>query len=54
MFEDVKAIYKNDPALLGNFFKKTEVILYPGLYSIAVHRYISHPLQELKFIRVQK
>jgi len=41
MFEDIKAIYKNDPAA-----KNLEVILYPCLQAIVVHRYISHPLYE--------
>jgi len=48
MFEDIKAIYRNDPALLGNVFKKIEVILYPGLYAIVIHRYLSHPLYQIK------
>jgi serine O-acetyltransferase len=48
MFEDIKAIYRNDPALMGNFFTKIEVILYPGLYAIVIHRYISHPLYSIK------
>jgi len=39
MFEDIKAIYKNDPAARG-----LEPVLYPGLHAIIVHRYISHPL----------
>jgi len=39
MFEDIKAIYKNDPAA-----KPFEFLLYPGLHAIAIHRYISHPL----------
>lgn len=39
MFEDIKAIYKNDPAARG-----FEPILYPGLHAIVVHRYVSHPL----------
>jgi serine O-acetyltransferase len=43
MFEDIKAIYKNDPAARG-----LEAILYPGLHAIAVHRYISHPLYKIK------
>ena len=47
MFEDVRAIYRNDPALRGNIFKKIEVILYPGLYAIVIHRYISHPLYQI-------
>ena len=43
MFEDIKAIYKNDPAV-----KNIEFLLYPGLHSIIIHRYISHPLYKLK------
>ncbi|MBI5148065.1 serine acetyltransferase [Candidatus Pacearchaeota archaeon] len=39
MFEDVKAIYKNDPAV-----RNIEFLLYPGLHAIVVHRYITHPL----------
>lgn len=48
MFDDFKAIVKNDPALKGNFLKMSEVILYPGLYAIILHRYISHPFYILK------
>ena len=48
MFEDFKAIVANDPALKGNFLKRTEVILYPGLYAVIFHIYISHPLYLLK------
>ena len=47
MFEDFKAIYRNDPALAGPL-KWTEVILYPCLHCIIVHRYLSHPLYRLK------
>jgi serine O-acetyltransferase len=43
MFEDVRAIYKNDPAARG-----LEPILYPGLHAIAVHRYLSHRLYNLR------
>jgi serine O-acetyltransferase len=43
MFEDIKAIYKNDPAARG-----LEPILYPGLHAIIIHRYISHPLYKIK------
>jgi len=39
MFEDVKAIYRNDPAV-----KNIEFLLYPCLHAIVVHRYFSHPL----------
>lgn len=39
MFEDIKAIYRNDPAARG-----LEPALYPGLHAIIAHRYISHPL----------
>lgn len=42
MFEDVKAIFKNDPAA-----KNIEFLLYSGLHSIVVHRYVSHPLYEI-------
>lgn len=43
MFEDIKAIYKNDPAAKG-----IEAILYPGLHAIIVHRYLCHPLYRLR------
>jgi serine O-acetyltransferase len=43
MFEDINAIYRNDPAARG-----LEPILYPGLHAIIVHRYISHPLYKIK------
>jgi serine O-acetyltransferase len=43
MFEDIKAIRRNDPACRG-----LEFLLYPGLHAIIIHRYISHPLYRLK------
>lgn len=43
MFEDIKAIKRNDPAARG-----LEFILYPGLHAIIVHRYIVHPLYKIK------
>ena len=43
MFEDVKAIYRNDPAC-----KNAEFILYPCLHAIVAHRYVVHPLYRLK------
>lgn len=43
MFSDIKAIYRNDPAARG-----LEVILYPGLHAILTHRFISHPLYNIK------
>jgi serine O-acetyltransferase len=43
MFEDIKAIYRNDPAARGIQF-----ILYPGLHSIVLHRYLIHPLYIIK------
>jgi serine O-acetyltransferase len=43
MFEDIKAIYKNDPAA-----RNIEFILYPGWQAVTVHKLISHPLFELK------
>lgn len=42
MFEDIKSIYKNDPASKG-----IEFILYPCLHAIVVHRYLAHPLYQL-------
>ncbi len=47
MFEDIKAVYKNDPAARG-----LEFILYPGLHAILMHRYLCHPLYiiRLKFL----
>jgi serine O-acetyltransferase len=44
MFEDIKVIYKNDPAAKGIQF-----ILYPGFHAIVMHRYLSHPLYRIKF-----
>jgi serine O-acetyltransferase len=43
MFEDIKAIFRNDPAS-----KNIEFLIYPGLHAIVVHRYISHPLYKIK------
>ncbi len=47
MFEDVKAINKNDPAAGGLQF-----LLYPGLLALVIYRYFSHPLYKkgLKFL----
>jgi len=42
MFNDIKAIYRNDPAAKGIQF-----LLYPGLHAIVLHRYISHPLYSI-------
>ncbi len=43
MFEDVKAINKNDPSAGGMRF-----VLYPGLLAIVIYRYLSHPLYIIK------
>ena len=43
MFEDIKSIFKNDPAARG-----LEPLLYPGLHAIILHRYLSHPLYKLR------
>lgn len=42
MFEDVKAIHRNDPAC-----KNIEFLLYPCLHAIVAHRYVIHPLYRL-------
>ena len=54
MFEDIKAVFRNDPALKGNPLKALEVILYPGLHSIIVHRLISHPLYQIKILFIPR
>jgi serine O-acetyltransferase len=43
MFESIRAIYKNDPAV-----KNIEFLLYPGLYATFIHKYVSHPMYRLK------
>jgi serine O-acetyltransferase len=43
MFEDIKAIYSNDPAA-----KPFEFLLYPSFHAIVTHRYISHPMYNLR------
>ncbi len=43
MFEDIKAIFRNDPSA-----KNIEFLIYPSLHVIFVHRYISHPLYKIK------
>lgn len=48
MFEDIRALFRNDPALKGNPLRAIEFILYPGLHAIIIHRYISHPLYYLR------
>jgi serine O-acetyltransferase len=42
MFEDIKAIRRNDPAC-----RNIEFLLYPCLHAITVHRYVTHPLYRL-------
>lgn len=43
MVEDIKVIFKNDPAAKGLQF-----LLYPGLHAIVIHRYLSHPFYKIK------
>lgn len=43
MINEIKAIYKNDPAARG-----LEPFLYPGLHAIVVHKYISHNLYRIR------
>ncbi len=43
LWEDIKAIYRNDPAARG-----LEVILYPSLHAMIFHRLICHPLYGLR------
>jgi serine O-acetyltransferase len=48
MFGEIQAIISNDPAVRGGALRKLEVVLYPGLYAIVVHRFLSNPLYRLK------
>jgi len=43
MINEIKAIYRNDPAARG-----LEPILYPGLHAIIIHKCISHNLYKIK------
>ena len=43
MFDDIRAILRNDPAARG-----LEPLLYPGLHAIVAHRYLSHPLYRVR------
>lgn len=43
LIEDIRAIYRNDPAA-----KNIEFLLYPGLHAITLHKYLAHPLYKLK------
>jgi serine O-acetyltransferase len=43
IIEDVKAIYRNDPAV-----RNIEFLLYPGFHAILIHRF-THFLWKLKF-----
>ena len=49
MFDDIRAIYRNDPAARG-----IEALLYPGLHAIICHRLISHPLYKLKLLFIAR
>jgi serine O-acetyltransferase len=42
MFEDIKAIYKNDPAA-----RNIEFLLYPGWQAVTVHKLLIHPLYKI-------
>ncbi len=43
MIREIKNIFKNDPSAQGIQF-----ILYPWLYALFFHKYMSHPLYRLK------
>jgi len=42
MFNEIKAIYRNDPAAHG-----LEPLLYPGLHAIITHKYCNHLLYKI-------
>ncbi|MFN3604729.1 MAG: serine O-acetyltransferase EpsC [Leptonema sp. (in: bacteria)] len=43
MYEDIKAIKRNDPAARG-----LEILLYPSLHAMLFHRLICHPLYKIR------
>ncbi len=43
MFNDLRIIYKNDPAAKG-----LQPFLYPGLHILILHRYLAHPLYKMR------
>lgn len=43
MFDDIRAISRNDPAARG-----IEWVLYPWLHALIFHRYIAHPLYRIR------
>ena len=43
LFEDIKAIYRNDPAC-----KNVEFLLYPSFHAMLAHRYLIYPLFQLR------
>ncbi len=47
LYSDIKSVYRNDPALHGKFFGFLEIIMYPGVWAIILHR-IAHLLFTLK------
>lgn len=44
MISEIKAIYRNDPAVQG-----WQPILYPWLHALIVHKHIAHPLYNQRF-----
>lgn len=46
-FYDLRAAYRNDPALRSSYFSILEIILYQGLYAIFFHR-LAHWLWRYK------
>jgi serine O-acetyltransferase len=47
MFEDINATINNDPALQGSYARRIELLLYPSLQSIVLHRYLAHPMYKI-------
>ncbi|MBN1501835.1 MAG: serine acetyltransferase [Spirochaetes bacterium] len=43
MINEIKAIYRNDPAARG-----LEAVLYPGFHAVVIHKYLIHPLYKFK------
>ena len=44
LFQDIKAIKRNDPACAG-----FEILLYPSLHTMIIHRLLARPMYILRF-----
>ncbi|MBR9675729.1 serine acetyltransferase [Candidatus Woesearchaeota archaeon] len=47
LYQDLKSIVRNDPAVKGKI-RILEVILYPSIHALIIHRLLAYPLYKLK------